>query len=161
MVEVAKVEEPVTTKVLVTVLFVAVRLVATAFVVVELPTTRSVKLASVATREEKKPLVEVALSAVRFVMVALVVVELPMMRSVIDASVATREEMKELVEVLLEEEALIVAKLSAERLRAVAFTAFKFVLKKLEEVALVTIEDDAKIFSANKFRNLLTAVPSE
>jgi hypothetical protein len=46
-------------KPLVEVAFVVVRLVATAFVVVELPTTRSVMLASVATRDAKKPLVEV------------------------------------------------------------------------------------------------------
>ena len=62
------------------VLFVAARLVITALVVVELPTTRLVMFASVATNEEKNPFVEVLLEAVRLVMTALVVVELPRMR---------------------------------------------------------------------------------
>ena len=45
-----------------------------AFVVVELPTMRSVILARVATSDEKKPFVEVLLDAVRLVIVALVVI---------------------------------------------------------------------------------------
>ena len=50
---------PVTTDDPVVVLLVTVALVITALVVVELPTMRSVMLARVATRDEKKPLVEV------------------------------------------------------------------------------------------------------
>jgi hypothetical protein len=51
--------------------FVAVKLVATALVVVELPTMRLVKLASVARSEETKPLVLVLLVEKRLVAVAL------------------------------------------------------------------------------------------
>jgi hypothetical protein len=51
--------------------FVAVKLVATALVVVELPTMRLVKLASVARSEEKNPLVLVLLAEKRLVAVAL------------------------------------------------------------------------------------------
>ena len=47
---------------------VAVRLVTKALVVVELPTIKSVILASVATRDEMKELVEVLLSTARLVM---------------------------------------------------------------------------------------------
>jgi hypothetical protein len=75
---------------------VAVRFVATALVVVELPTTRLVMLVSVATSDEKKPLVEVAL-----VTTAFVVVELPIVTPVRFAIVAKRLETKEFEEVLL------------------------------------------------------------
>ena len=37
----------------------------------------------------------------------------------------------------------------------------KFVVKKLVDVAFVTTEEEAKIFSANRLRNLLRDVPSE
>ena len=60
------VELPVTVEVPRVAVF-AARLVITALVVVEFPTTRSVMLARVATRDEMKELVEVALSDVRFV----------------------------------------------------------------------------------------------
>jgi hypothetical protein len=80
---VAKVEVPVTTKVPVVVALVVKRLETTALVVVELPTTRLVMFARVATSEEMNPLVVVLLVAVKLVIVALVVVELPTMRSVI------------------------------------------------------------------------------
>ena len=59
---------------MVVVLLVARRLVATAFVVVELPTMRSVMLARVATSDEKKALVVVVFVAVRFVVSVFVVV---------------------------------------------------------------------------------------
>jgi hypothetical protein len=62
----------------------AVRLVATAFVVVELPTRRSVKEARVAMSDEKNPLVAVA--DVRF---ALVAVRLPVVRLEVDALPST------------------------------------------------------------------------
>ena len=57
-----------------TVAVLAVRLVTTALVVVEFPTIKSVMLANVATRDEKKPLVEVLLVAVKLVTPRLVAV---------------------------------------------------------------------------------------
>ena len=70
---VAKVVVPVTTKVLEVVALVIVAFVIVAFVVVELPMTRSVMLARVATRLEKNPLVEVLFVAKKLVDVAFVV----------------------------------------------------------------------------------------
>ena len=69
---VASVDVPVTARAPVVVLLVVVRLVATALVVVELPTIKSVILARVATRDEMKELVEVLLVVVRLAMVPLV-----------------------------------------------------------------------------------------
>ena len=87
--------------------------------VVELPTTRLVMLASVATRDEKNPLVEVALDAIRlvveaFVIVALVVVELPTMSEAMFARVATKEEKNPLVLVELVEKRSVAVRTVAE-----------------------------------------------
>ena len=81
---------PVTTKEFVVVLLVARRLVATAFVVVELPTMRSVMLAKVATSDEKKPLVEVLLTEVRSVKLPLVAEKLVVKKLVEELLSATR-----------------------------------------------------------------------
>ena len=94
------------------------------------------------------------MSAVRLVIVALVVVELPTMRLEIEARVATSEEMKELVEVEVVERRLVV-----ERFVVVALLLLKLLVKKLLEEALVITEDEAKIFSAKRLRNLLRELP--
>ena len=86
----------------------------TAFVVVELPTIRSVMLANVATRDEKKPLVLVLFVALRLVMKAFVVVEFPTIKLVMLAKVATREAKKPLVLVLLVEKRLVAVRAEAE-----------------------------------------------
>jgi hypothetical protein len=77
--------------------------------------------------------------------------------------------MKELVEVLLVETRLVAVALTAVVFVIVALVPirsvitplilFKLVEKILEEVAFVTREEDAKIFSANKLKNLLREVP--
>ena len=155
------VAEKLVVKKLVEELLSATRLVILAFVVVELPTTRSVMLASVATSDEMNPLVVVLLDAVRLVIVALVVVELPMMRLPMLASVATSDDMKELVVVALVVEALIVAKSFVVKVFVTAFIAFKLAVNRFEDVALVIIDEEAKIFSVKKLRNLLSDVPIE
>ena len=97
----------------------------TALVVVELPTTRLVMLATVARSDEKNPLV-----VVLFVVTALVVVELPITALVMFARVAMSDEMNELVEVLFVD----------TRLVAVALVILAFAEKSVFTVP--TVVDD-------------------
>ena len=75
---------------LVVVLFVAVRLVMKAFVVVELPTMRLVMLARVVTRDAMNPLVVVLFVVEELVVTKLVAVALIAVRKEVDALVAAR-----------------------------------------------------------------------
>ena len=71
------------------------------------------------------------------------------------AKVATRDEKKPLVEVLLVDTRLV-----TPRLVAVALIKLLFVAKKLVEDPLVIIEEEAKMFCVNRFKNLFADVPS-